>query len=167
MDIANAMHTASHTMLGVTWCCSECFVPTSKPQVILLHIIVQLFALRASSRFKRHKHSVMVLNESLEREPTPLWQTCKALHPYVGALSRDYGISFHGTVKQWWCAMQMHNQLSSCVFTLLSLWYWLFAACSDKPHLLISFVHLTYQYFVPTKETLCTKLSFYLFMREL
>ena len=74
MDVANAVCTASYAMFTVTWCHSECCVPSGLDFATSgFDYVIQLFASRALSRCKHDVGTLSRLNvEILEIVPTPL-----------------------------------------------------------------------------------------------
>ena len=79
-------------MLMVTWCCSECCVPSgldfeAAGGSIVRYCLSNSFASRASTRCKHGMGALSWLNAvTLKRAPNPppsLWRTCKVLHPWA------------------------------------------------------------------------------------
>ena len=76
MDVANAVHTVSYSMLTVTWCRSECCVPSGLDFEAAGGSVVcyYCFVLRASSHCKHDMGALSWLNaEAFERAPIPLF----------------------------------------------------------------------------------------------
>ena len=70
MDVANPVHTTSHTMLTVTWCHSECCVPSGLNFEAAGGSVVR-YSSKASNHCVHDMGSLSWLNaETLKRAPT-------------------------------------------------------------------------------------------------
>ena len=120
MDVGNAVRTAIYTMLTVTWCHSECCVPSGfalKLLVFLLYIIIIICFEGIKLLETWHGRSCMVKCQNTQKSThPPVWQTCKVLCPWV--LFHETTVHAHVcmAVHQFWttACMAIHVLINFC-----------------------------------------------------